>query len=118
MACMSIWWSFIQVNLHLRTWQVVASNFFGTSLKLGVQRGSFVSLFQPFTTLGTFIGAVVSNAFHLEVGKHSYQFQLLILYAVPTWLAIVVWLIPESPRWLVVQGLQCTSSTSSVQKIY
>lgn len=73
--------------------------------ELGLQRGSFVSLFQPFTTLGTFIGAVVSNALHLEAGKHSYQFQLLILYAVPTWLAIVVWLIPESPRWLAVQGL-------------
>ena len=36
--------------------------------------------------------------------KHSYQIQLAILYVVPLWLAVVVWFLPESPRWLAVKG--------------
>ena len=69
-----------------------------------LQRGVIVASFQIFTNTGQFIGAVVSNALHNNLTKLSYQIQLAILYFVPVWLMITVWFLPESPRWLAVQG--------------
>ncbi|KIJ32413.1 hypothetical protein M422DRAFT_184475 [Sphaerobolus stellatus SS14] len=63
-------------------------------------RGATVSVYQVFTNLGTFTGAIVSNAFSTGTSKASYRVQLAILYAIPIWLAIYVIFIPESPRWL------------------
>ena len=62
-----------------------------------------VSAFQPFVNIGSLIGAVVSNALHENLTKLSYQIQLCILYAVPLYFLLIVWFIPESPRWLAVQ---------------
>lgn len=73
------------------------------------------SLFQPFTSLGSLMGAVVSNIFHLNLTKHSYQIQLAILYAVPVWLAIVVWFLPESVRWLCLHGRDADARKSLVR---
>ena len=53
--------------------------------------------------MGGFVAAVVSNAFSENLHKASYQVQLCILYAVPVWLAISVWFLPESPRWLMIK---------------
>lgn len=62
-----------------------------------------MSIFQPFVNLGGFIAAVISNIFSENLRKSSYQLQLCILYAVPLWLAISVWFLPESPRWLMIK---------------
>ncbi|KLO16566.1 MFS transporter [Schizopora paradoxa] len=67
-------------------------------------RGLMVSVFQPFVSIGSLVAAVVSNALHSNLTKHSYQVQLAILYAVPLFLFFVVPFLPESPRWCVVQG--------------
>jgi len=67
-------------------------------------RGLMVAVFQPFVSIGSLAAAVVSNALHNNLTKHSYQIQLAILYAVPLFLFVVVPFIPESPRWCVVQG--------------
>ncbi|GAA5918355.1 hypothetical protein JCM6882_007297 [Rhodosporidiobolus microsporus] len=67
-------------------------------------RGSFVSSFAVFQGAGGIIGAVISKAFANNLSKHSYQFQLIILYIVPVWLMIWSVFMPESPRWLATQG--------------
>ena len=45
----------------------------------------------------------MSNAFSENLAKTSYQIQLYILYAIPVWLAVAVWFIPETPRWLMIK---------------
>ena len=62
----------------------------------------FVTVFQPFVNIGTFLGAVVSNSLKGNLTKHSYQIQLAVLYIVPLFLFFAVWALPESPRWLAV----------------
>ncbi|KAH8928222.1 general substrate transporter, partial [Atractiella rhizophila] len=66
-------------------------------------RGAFVSIYQPYTSIGGLIGAIISNSLKKNLGKASYRIALALLYAVPVWLFIFVFFIPESPRWLVVQ---------------
>jgi len=75
-----------------------------TECSTAAMRGSLVTLFQPFTSLGTFIGAVVSNALHTNTHKISYQAQLVTLYLVPTWTIFISFYVPESPRWLLLNG--------------
>lgn len=60
--------------------------------------------FQPAVGLGGIIGGVISKALAGNPTKHSYQIQLAILYVVPVWLFIYAWFLPESPRWLAIQG--------------
>ncbi|GAA6036180.1 hypothetical protein JCM8097_006819 [Rhodosporidiobolus ruineniae] len=67
-------------------------------------RGSFVSSFQVFQGLGGIVGSCISKALSTNMHKISYQAQLCILFAVPVWLMIWAFFMPESPRWLATQG--------------
>jgi len=75
-----------------------------TEASTSSMRGSLVSLYQMYVALGSFIGAVVSNAFHSDLRRISYQAQLITLYLVPTWIILICFMVPESPRWLLLQG--------------
>ena len=74
-----------------------------------------VSLYQPFVNVGIFVAAVVSDAFSDNLSKISYQAQLCILYAIPVWLFFSIWFVPESPRWLLVNGKKQEARTSLIR---
>ncbi|KZO98335.1 MFS general substrate transporter [Calocera viscosa TUFC12733] len=66
-------------------------------------RGAFVAAYQAFNSGGGLIGSIINNAFKNDLTKHSYQYQLIILYIVPVWLIIYSFYLPESPRWLATR---------------
>lgn len=65
-------------------------------------RGLMISVFQIWTSIGTLVGTVVDNATHDLEGKKSYIIPLGIIYAVPVFMSIGLFFIPESPRWLML----------------
>lgn len=50
------------------------------------------------------LGAVANNASKEYPTKLAYRIPLASLYAIPFFLSVVVIFLPESPRWLLVQG--------------
>ncbi|OAA57110.1 General substrate transporter [Niveomyces insectorum RCEF 264] len=67
-------------------------------------RGMMISAFQIWTSIGTLIGTIVDNFTAYIDGKNSYIIPLGLIYIVPGFLAIGLFFIPESPRWLMDQG--------------
>lgn len=66
-------------------------------------RGFLVSFQQVAANLGTIVGACVNNGTATMNSRLSYQIPLIVLYAVPVYFSVLVFFIPESPRWLVLQ---------------
>ena len=54
--------------------------------------------------IGSILGSVVDNFTRVRLDKASYQIPLGCLYIVPTILTIVLFFVPESPRWLLHKG--------------
>ncbi|PKS13154.1 hypothetical protein jhhlp_000496 [Lomentospora prolificans] len=67
-------------------------------------RGAIVSFFGIWVTTGGLFGSIANNFSKALNSKLSYQIPLASLFAIPTVLSIVVFFIPESPRWLLVQN--------------
>lgn len=53
---------------------------------------------------GTLLGTIVDWATAQRPDKSSYLIPLGIIYVVPSILAVAMFFIPESPRWLILQG--------------
>ncbi|KAF2183949.1 general substrate transporter [Zopfia rhizophila CBS 207.26] len=89
----------------------LANGYFMTFSQLYIQesspakyRGLFLTGFQFFTSFGTLIGTIVDWATAKRPDKTAYLIPLGMIYIVPLFLAVGMIFIPESPRWLILQG--------------
>lgn len=55
-------------------------------------------------SIGSILGAAANNESKDFTSKLAYRIPLASLYAIPFFLTILVIFLPESPRWLLVQG--------------
>ncbi|KAI2618411.1 general substrate transporter [Hypoxylon sp. NC1633] len=67
-------------------------------------RAVMVALFSEWVNIGSIIGAVVTNATKNRLDKASYQIPLGTLFIVPLFLAVGLFFVPESPRYLIYRG--------------
>ncbi|AEO67433.1 uncharacterized protein THITE_2088921 [Thermothielavioides terrestris NRRL 8126] len=67
-------------------------------------RAVLVALFSEWVNIGSIIGAAVTNATSKVLDKSSYQIPLGIQFIVPFVLAVGLFIVPESPRYLVNKG--------------
>lgn len=63
-----------------------------------------VALFAYWVNIGSIIGAVVDNYTRDTLSKASYQIPIGCLFIVPVVLAIGLFFVPESPRYLLLVG--------------
>ncbi|KAF2008730.1 general substrate transporter [Aaosphaeria arxii CBS 175.79] len=67
-------------------------------------RGLIVALYAFFVNMGAILGSVIDNATKSRMDKGSYQIPIAALFVVPTFLAVGLIWVPESPRWLLHRG--------------
>lgn len=83
---------------------VTFSNIYTAEASPAHLRAVMVALFSEWVNIGSIIGAVVTNATQSRLDKPSYQIPVGILFVVPVVLAIGLFFVPESPRYLVNRG--------------
>jgi SP family sugar:H+ symporter-like MFS transporter len=79
-------------------------------------RGSIVGLVTFQTSFGALIGILVDNYTDNYLSRLSYQIPLAVMYIVPGCIGIVLFFLPDTPRYYISRG-QEDKATRSIQKI-
>jgi sugar porter (SP) family MFS transporter len=67
-------------------------------------RGTLVSLYQFAITMGLFISSLVDQATHSRQDLSCYRIPIPLILVWAGTLALGLFLLPESPRWLIMKG--------------
>jgi MFS family permease len=97
---------------------VTFSNVYTSEVAPAHLRGVMVALFAYWVNIGSIVGAVVVNFTKHRMDKLSYRIPIACLYIVPTLLAIGLFFVPESPRWLLHKGRDSQARQSLEQLRY
>lgn len=89
----------------------LANGYFMTFAQLYLQetstaelRGIFLTAFTFFVSFGTLIGTIVDWATAKRPDKSAYLIPLGLIYIFPAIILCTLFFVPESPRWLILQG--------------
>ena len=83
---------------------VTFSNIYCAEVAPAHLRAVMVALFSEWVTIGGIAGAAVSNSTSKKMDKSSYQIPLGVQFIVPAILAVGLFFVPETPRWLLNKG--------------
>ncbi|KAI1773940.1 general substrate transporter [Hypoxylon cercidicola] len=83
---------------------VTFSNIYTAEASPAHLRAVMVALFSEWVNIGSIVGAAVTNVTKNRLDKASYQIPLGTLFIVPTFLAVGLFFVPESPRYLLYKG--------------
>lgn len=67
-------------------------------------RGAIVSIYVFGRLIGSLIIGIVAYATAPIPGDNSWKIPLGVLFSVPALALILIWVVPESPRWLIRKG--------------
>lgn len=95
---------------------VTFSNIYTSEAAPAHLRAVMVALFSEWVNIGSIIGAAVTNATKNRLDKASYQIPLGTLFIVPAFLAVGLFFVPESPRYLLYKG-KSEEARQSLQKL-
>jgi len=65
------------------------------------QRGSLLGAFNAMVGLGLLVGSIVDNYTSTILGQDAYRIPLGLFFIIPTLLAVALFFMPETPRWLI-----------------
>ena len=80
---------------------VAFANIYNAEASPAHLRGVMVALFLYWVNIGSLIGAIVDNYTKSRMDKGSYRIPIACLYIIPALLSVLLFWVPESPRWLL-----------------